>query len=156
MPDFVIAAFRCIADLWNSQPVRVDGNSMAPTLTGRQITVVLPAREISRGDVVVIVRPEPPYDTLIKRVIAMPDESIVLNDGRFYVDDLPLFPDPVPAGPDGRINGHWWNGPDDYFVLGDNPSHSTDSRSFGYVPADRIIGRAWLRIWPPKEWGRVR
>ena len=139
---------------------RVEGDSMSPALEDGQYVLLMPPflhrGRLRRGDVVVIVRPERPYDILIKRVIAMPDESIVLDDGRFYVDDLPLFPDPVPAGPDGRINGHWWNGPDDYFVLGDNPSHSTDSRSFGYVPSDRIIGRAWLRIWPPKEWGRVR
>ena len=140
--------------------IGVEGDSMSPALVDGQYVLLMPpflhGNRLRQGDVVVIVRPERPYDILIKRVIAMPDESIVLNEGRFYVDDLPLFPDPVPAGPDGRINGHWWNGPDDYFVLGDNPSHSTDSRSFGYVPADRIIGRAWLRIWPPKEWGRVR
>ena len=140
--------------------IRVEGDSMSPALVDGQYVLLMPpflhGNRLRQGDVVVIVRPERPYDILIKRVIAMPDESIVLDDGRFYVDDLPLFPDPVPAGPDGRINGHWWNGPDDYFVLGDNPSHSTDSRSFGYVPSDRIIGLAWLRIWPPKEWGRVR
>ena len=133
---------------------------MAPALEDGQYVLLMPPflhrGRLRRGDVVVFRQLTPPWGWFIKRVVGMPDESIVLDGGRLYADDLLLIPDYIPAGPGGKINGNWWNGPDEYFVLGDNPARSTDSRAFGPVPADRIIGRAWLRIWPPKEWGRVR
>ena len=134
---------------------------MAPTLLDRQLTVVAPPRRLRRGCVVVLVQMEPPWGKIIKRVAGMPDEEIVLEDGRVYADDVLLAELPSDAGRridradvDGRRE--WWNGPDEYFVLGDNPAHSTDSRTFGPVSAERIIGRVWLRIWPPKAWGWVR
>ncbi len=133
---------------------------MAPTLEDGQSVLMMPPflhqNRLRRGDVVVLKQLAPPWDWIIKRVVGMPDESIALDGGRFYVDDVLLNPNPIPAGPDGKVSGKWWNGPDEYFVLGDNPARSTDSRTFGSVSADRIIGRAWLRCWPPKAWGRVR
>ena len=133
---------------------------MAPTLEDGQSVLMMPPflhqNRLRRGDVVVLKQLAPPWDWIIKRVVGMPDESIALDGGRFYVDDVLLTPKPIPAGPDGKVSGKWWNGPDEYFVLGDNPARSTDSRTFGSVSADRIIGRAWLRCWPPKAWGRVR
>jgi signal peptidase I len=133
---------------------------MSPALEDGQYVLLMPpflhGGRLRRGDVVVFRQLTPPWGWLIKRVVGMPDESIVLDGGRLYADDLLLIPGYIPAGPGGKINGNWWNGPDEYFVLGDNPARSTDSRAFGPVPADRIIGRAWLRIWPPKAWGRVR
>ena len=129
---------------------------MTPTLYGKQMTVVLPPRNIRRGDVVILVRPEPSWDKIIKRVVGLPDESIMIDGGQLYVDDLLAYPNYIPAGPDGKISGRWWNGPDEYFVLGDNSAHSRDSRAFGPVPYERIIGRVWLRVWPPASWGPVR
>ncbi len=155
-PYLIRSALQGISDLWNSQTKRVEGNSMAPTLPGRQLTVVLPPREINRGDVVFLVRPSPPWDRIIKRVVAMPDESVKMYEGRLYVDDMLVHPGFIPAGPEGKIDGSWWNGPDEYFVLGDNSVQSTDSRAFGPVSRERIIGRVWLSIWPPTTWGRVK
>ena len=133
---------------------------MTPTLEDGQWVLIMPSflhrNLLRRGDVVVLRELVPPWEWIIKRVVGMPDESIRLDAGRLYADDLLLVSDLVPAGPDGRMNGNWWNGPDEFFVLGDNPARSTDSRTFGPVSADRIIGRAWLRCWPPKAWGRVR
>ena len=138
---------------------RVQGPSMSPTLEDGQVALLMPPllhrRRLRRGDVVVFRQLTPPWDWLIKRIAAMPDESVVLQNGLLYVDDLLVTPRPMSAGPDGRRCGHWWNGPDEYFVLGDNPSESTDSRAFGPVPGERIAGRVWLRLWPPKAWGRV-
>ena len=133
---------------------------MSPTLEDGQYVLLMPPflhrSRLRRGDVVVFMEMTPPWGWIIKRLAGMPDESIILNGGRLYIDDLLAAHDFIPAGPDGRASGHWWNGPDEYFVLGDNPAHSTDSRTFGPVSADRIIGRAWLRCWPPKAWGWVR
>lgn len=132
---------------------------MLPTLRDGQWVLAMPGilhrNRLRRGDVVVLVRPSHPFDLLIKRIVGMPNESIALDEGRLYADDVPLFAEPVLPGPDGRQDGRWWNGPDDYFVLGDNPARSTDSRSFGYVSAERIIGRVWVRVWPPVAIGLV-
>ena len=127
---------------------------MMPTLLDGQWVLAMPSflhrNRLRRDDVVVFRELVPPWQLIIKRVIGMPDESIVLRGGRLYVDDMLAYPDYIPAGPDGKINGSWWNGPDEYFVLGDNSNQSTDSRAFGPVPAERIMGRVWLRIWPPE------
>ena len=132
---------------------------MAPTLVDGQYVLLMPPflhrSRLRRGDVVVFRQLTPPWGWLLKRVVGMPGESIRLDGGRLYADDLPLIPGFIPAGPEGKTDGSWWNGPDEYFVLGDNSVQSTDSRAFGPVPGERIAGRVWLRIWPPAAWGRV-
>ena len=139
---------------------RVEGDSMSPTLENDQIVLLMPPflhrNMLRRGDVIVLRQLVPPWDWIIKRVVGMPDESIRLDAGRLYADDLLIIPNYIPAGPTCGVSGNWWNGPDEYFVLGDNPSHSIDSRTFGSVPSHRIVGRVWLRCWPPKAWGLVR
>ena len=90
----------------------------------------------------------------------MPDEEIVLSGGRLFADDVLLaelaLDDAHRPGDGGSVRREWWNGPDEYFVLGDNPNDSRDSRAFGPVPGERIIGRVWLRIWPFASLGPVR
>ncbi len=133
---------------------------MSPALEDGQMVLLMPPflhrHRLRRGDVVVFRQVVPPWEWIIKRIVGMPDESILLDGGRLYADDLLLIPGQVPAGPGGEVNGRWWNGPDEFFLLGDNPARSTDSRAFGPVPAGRILGRAWLRVWPPNVWGKVR
>ena len=148
---------------------------MTPTLEdGQSVLVVRPVfpwNRLQRGDVVVLTPPAPtpglPEGTwFIKRVAGMPDEEIVLEGGRVYADDVLLAELSANAGPstgsgaaagrEGESRREWWNGPDEYFVLGDNPADSRDSRRFGPVPGERIIGRVWFRIWPLSAWGKVR
>jgi len=96
-----------------------------------------------------------PDSALIKRVIAVEGETIEIRENRVLIDGEPLdesyFPD------DGRMRnfgpvtvpeGH-------VFVMGDNrhPGMSTDSRSFGPIPESDIIGKAFIRVWPPSRWG---
>lgn len=141
---------------------------MTPTLEDRQLVLVVrpmfPWNRLRRGDVVVLAPPAPtpglPAGTwFIKRVAGMPDEEIVLAGGRLYADDVLLanlrMNNHQEAGESGADRREWWNGPDEYFVLGDNPVDSRDSRAFGPVPGDHIIGRVWFRVWPPSAWGRV-
>ena len=163
------APFQAFLNALFSARVRVKGESMTPTLhDGQSVLVVRPVfpwNRLQRGDVVVLNPPGAPNpeDWFIKRIAGMPGEEIVLDGGRVYVDDLLLSAPRIPSvgpelaeGPDGQARREWWNGPDEYFVLGDNPTDSRDSRAFGPVPTDRIIGRVWLSCWPPKAWGRVR
>ncbi len=160
--DLLFAPFRVILNLLFSAHFRVEGNSMAPTLLdGQSVLVVRPVfpwNRLRRDDVVVLLTPEPlagvPEGTwFIKRVAGMPDEEIVLDSGRLYADDV-LMADL--GGDIDAARREWWNGTDEYFVLGDDPADSADSRRFGPVSAERIIGRAWLRVWPPGTWGPVR
>ena len=168
MLEAITAPVRVFLNALFSARVRVEGDSMTPTLEdGQSVLVVRPVfpwNRLRRGDVVVLTPPAPTpglsADTwFIKRVAGMPGEEIVLEGGRVYADDLLLaeltgaVSLPGHAG-DGRRE--WWNGPDEYFVLGDNPADSRDSRAFGPVPAERIIGRVWCRVWPPGALGRVR
>lgn len=178
----LISPFRAFLDLLFSSPVRVEGDSMTPTLEDRQLVLVVrpvfPWNRLRRSDVVVLMPPSPtpglPEDTwFIKRVAGMPDEEIVLSGGRLYADDVLLaelaatnaHPEPVDGpepsagpgeGPAREVRREWWNGPDEYFVLGDNPNDSRDSRAFGPVPGERVIGRVWLRIWPFGSLGTIR
>ena len=166
---YLLAPFRAFLDLLFSSPVRVEGDSMTPTLEDRQLVLVVrpvfPWNRLRRGDVVVLTPPSPtpglPEGTwFIKRVAGMPDEEIVLSESSLYADDVLLAALSRDAdhgsGGSGSGRREWWNGPDEYFVLGDNPGDSRDSRAFGPVPGERIIGRVWCRIWPLGSLGPVR
>ena len=163
---------------------RVEGGSMLPTLADGESALAvrpgfppLPGNRLRRGAVVVLTPPGGPgRSSYLKRIAALPGESVKLRDGRLYIDDV-LHPWPPPAAasypsgpgaanavpPPPRPSGldapaplrEWWNGPEEYFVLGDNAAHSRDSRHFGPVPAAGIVGLVWLRCWPPRRWGPV-
>lgn len=138
---------------------RVRGRSMRPTLEEGQVALLMPAAlyggRLRRGDVVVFRQLTPPWEWLVKRIAGLPGEEVSLVGGVLYVADAPATGRRLAAGPDGRVDGRWWNGGDEYFVLGDNAGESLDSRAFGPVPGGRIGGRVWLRVWPPGAWGRV-
>ena len=142
---------------------------MAPTLLDGQTVLVVrpvfPWNRLRRNDIVVLTPPSPtpglPEGTwFIKRVAGMPDEEVVLAGRHLYADDVLLAELPVDGASAPNNNPsdrrEWWNGPDEYFVLGDNPGDSRDSRAFGPVSGQRIIGRVWLRVWPLGSWGPVR
>ena len=83
--------------------------------------------------------------------------AFVNRDFRLSVSEEGLislnYPDYDPASSYPTIN-EWWNGSDEYVVMGDNRREShDDSRAFGAVPGERILGRVWFRYWPPRAWG---
>ena len=93
-----------------------------------------------------------PESDLIKRVIGLPGEAITISENQVYVDDRPLdepyLPPNVRMGDFGPITV-----PDDsYFVMGDNRGSSNDSRRFGSIAGERIVGRAFYVVWPPSRW----
>jgi signal peptidase I len=112
-----------------------------------------------RGDIVVFESPEGGDDPLIKRVIALPGERVAVADGAVFVNGRPLAepylrPNAETACDEREVcdlvvpPGH-------VFVLGDNRSGSNDSRAFGPVAVDRIVGKAVVSFWPPDDAGRV-
>ncbi|WP_119071804.1 signal peptidase I [Aggregatilinea lenta] len=134
----------------------VDGASMEPTFyTSDRVIVDRLTMLISgpsRGDVIVLDSPRTPDELLIKRVIGLPGEHIMIREGRVYVDGIELEEGYVKEYcTTSSCDGDWQLASDEYFVLGDNRSHSLDSHSFGPVKASTIVGIARVRYWPPTK-----
>ncbi|HEX9978017.1 MAG TPA: signal peptidase I [Acidimicrobiia bacterium] len=94
-----------------------------------------------------------PESALIKRVIALGGETIEIRGNRIYIDgvalDEPYLTRPVDMDPFGPLTI-----PEGFvFVMGDNRNQSEDGRVFGPIPESDIIGRAFVRVWPPSRWG---
>ena len=146
------------------QRTYVSGSSMENTLSDGDNLIVdkLTYRfsDPKRFDIIVFPYKYEENTYFIKRIIGLPGETVQIVDGIIYIDgealqesygrevmkNSGLAADPVTLGED------------EYFVLGDNRNDSTDSRdpSVGKIPRDRIIGRAWVRIWPLSKIGILR
>jgi signal peptidase I len=159
--DLAIAVVVCVVLItYVVQAFKVQGTSMAPELKdGERILVnkfLYYFDEIDRGDVVVFWYPEDPELSFIKRVVALPGETVDIRGGSVYVNGK-LVEEPYVAGSnaDSRSYAPQEIRPGHYFVLGDNRKGSNDSRSWGLVPQRYIYGKAFLRIWPPGDFGAV-
>lgn len=140
------------------QTYQIHQGSMIPTLRPQQHLLVdkLTPRfdDYSRGDVIVFRPPDTTEDEtpFIKRVIGVGGETVELRDGGVVVDGIPIAESYVatdgPTEPTCRRQDRWVVPEGELFLLGDHRSASDDSRCFGTVPVDRVIGRAWLRFWP--------
>jgi signal peptidase I len=107
-----------------------------------------------RGDVIVFVPPNRPDDDYVKRVIGLPGETVEIINGQVFINSEPLaepfqpnpgsYTIPPQVIPEGQI-----------FVLGDNRNNSNDSHTWGSLPIENIVGRAWLSYWPPSMWGTI-
>jgi len=133
----------------------VEGASMEPNFhTNERVIVDRVSMLLSgpeRGDVVVLNSPTT-NELLIKRVIGLPNETIVIRQGRVYVNDRLLDEPYVLNYCSARsCDGVWHLGSDEYFVLGDNRSSSLDSHVFGPVHRSAIKGVARILYWPPKD-----
>ena len=142
------------------QPVRVEGTSMLPRLEDRDRLFinkfVYRISAIERGDVVVFHYPRDPEKSYIKRVIAVPGDELRIDDGRTYVNGR-LLPEPyVPRKfHDSRSQDAIVIPPDQYFVMGDHRSISSDSRDFGPVSRELIYGKAAFVYWPSEDMGVI-
>ena len=149
-----------------AEPYVVSGNSMIPNFHDGEYLVVdkltYRKHKPSRGDVIVLKYPKAPKQFFIKRIIGLPGDSIEIQQG--YVT---LFTTEYPAGY--RLSESYLEnqnetvgrvekmklGSDEYFVLGDNRSGSSDSRLWGILPGENIVGRAWLRVLPLGQFGVI-
>lgn len=156
LPALLIAIFMVVFVI---QPTRVDGSSMAPTLTTDQRLVI---EKVSYhftapalGDIVVLKLPGREATPLIKRVIGVGGDQVAIRNGRVYLNGAPLdepylsqiTPGDLPSMvvPDGYL-----------FVLGDNRGASNDSRNFGMVPEENLVGRAAFSYWPLDHLGLLK
>ena len=142
----------------------VDSGSMEPTLRGCEgctndrvlvNKLAYDLSDVERGDIVLF---ESPVDgvVLIKRVVGLPGDTLEIRDGTLYLNGAPqeepyLNPDaryPPPFGPVTVPAEH-------FFAMGDNRTGSTDSRVYGPVPGENLIGEAEVRFWPPGRLGAL-
>ena len=138
--------------------VIVLGISMEPNFhSGQRILVSKVSyrmHEPERGDVIVF-RPVNLEDKdLIKRIIALPRDTVEVKDSAVYVNGTELK-EPYIKNPPNYDFPEQEVPADNYFVLGDNRNRSNDSHTGWFVPRQNIIGKAWVSIWPPPEWGLV-
>jgi signal peptidase I len=143
-----------------AQAFRVQGTSMEPQLVdGERIVVnkfVYRFRAIERGDVVVFWFPRDPSVSFIKRVLALPGDTVEIRRGRVIINGVPVDEGYLPeAFRDSDNYPPTEIGKGFYFVLGDHRRSSNDSRSWGEVPERYIYGRAVFRFWPLGRMGPI-
>ena len=157
----LVSCLQGLVNIFFSARFRVEGDSMLPSLAhGESVLVVWTKfkwNKLRRGDVVVFERPGGTGGIYIKRVVGLPGEDLQVAGGRMYLDGERLDEKYVPeAGEtEGGQDREWFNGADEYFLLGDNRADSSDSRAFGPVAKELIKGRAWFRCWPPHRWRTI-
>lgn len=155
----LVVSLYCLVNLATARFV-VEGASMSPSFYTDQFIVVNRLAYIfgspARGDVVVFHNPEDPSHDFIKRLIGLPGETVRIDDGRISIDGKPVEePYVAELCQDKRCDGQWTLDANHYFVLGDNRSRSHDSHNFGPLDQSLIIGQAWIRYWPPQDWGVI-
>ncbi len=154
---------------------KVEGSSMSPTLEGGQYLVVdqasffkidqerlsraVPFWKASetepeyafdppmRGEVIVFNFPLDPDKDFVKRVVGLPGETVEVQRGTVYINGRVLT-EPYLDRKDNSSARRVTLGEAEYYVIGDNRRNSNDSRSWGQVPEDNIVGRVWLVYWP--------
>ena len=152
-----VCVVRALVSLASSGRYRVEGDSMLPTLASKQHLLASSWNKLRRGHVVVLRQPVLTNRFYIKRIVGLPEEEVRLKEGRVYVNGSLLEEAYLDSRPRRRkeYDGEWWLGPDEYFVMGDNRNDSHDSRLFGPINRQLILGRVWFRCWPPSAWGPV-
>ncbi len=161
---------------------KVEGSSMSPTLEGGQYLVVdqvsyakvdmerlsriVPFWNVSgsetkyafdppiRGEIIVFRFPHDPSKDFVKRVVGLPGETIEVRSGTVFVDGTPLD-EPYLQRMDRSDSRRTVLGEKDYYVIGDNRRNSNDSRAWGVVPEENIVGKVWLVYWPWDDVGVV-
>jgi signal peptidase I len=138
-----------------SARIRVESISMQPTLyEGDFVIVNRVAYTLGtphRGDVIIFhYPPDPGREPYIKRVIGLPGDTVRVQGGEVYINDVPIREPYIKAPP--AYENVWQVPEDSLFVLGDNRNNSSDSHSWGMVPLKNVIGKAEVVYWPPSEW----
>jgi len=155
-----------IVYLFLFQPHQVRGSSMYPNFHDGEyiLTDKISYRlgEPKRGDVVVFRAPRNEEYDYIKRIVGLPGDTIRIDGGRIFLNNSLINEAYLPKDHITSAGGFIKAGQiatvpkEQYFVLGDNRNHSSDSREWGFVPKENIIGKAWLRYWPPERFGKIK
>ena len=161
----VFGAIFALIYLFIAQPHKVSGLSMFPTFNDGDyiLTDKVSYRFGSPkvGDVIVLKNPRNEEQDFIKRIIALPRDTIMVEGSSVYVNGQKLSEEylvddiSTRAGNFLQEGNEIKAGPNQYFVFGDNRNHSSDSREWGSVTKEEIVGRVFFRYWPPKSFGLI-
>lgn len=138
------------------QSYHVEGTSMEPSLRSSEYVAVNKiaydfGHTPERGDVIIFHYPKNRSVDYIKRVVGLPGDTITVTDKTVMVNGT-LLDEPYISAPSNPQGEKWVVPANSYFVLGDNRPVSDDSRYWGFVPKDDIVGKAVLVFWPTSQW----
>lgn len=159
---FVIAIY-ALAELAIPRS-NIEGASMEPTFFTGEYVIISRIDYLfgdpTHGDIAIFQSPAASQesDRLIKRVIGIPGDTLEMRDAQMYRNGELLAEPYFVNGPCVNYcrNNQWILGEDEYFLAGDNRNRSNDSRNFGVVKRENIVGKAIIRYWPPSAWGLIR
>ncbi len=148
------------------QPHQVKGSSMEPNFHDKEYLltnkITYRFNHLQRGDVIIFKAPVNKNYDYIKRIISLPGETISLKEGKIYINSEFLDESSYLSDLDYTSSGSFLKEAaeltvpeNQYFVMGDNRSHSSDSRDWGYVVKENVVGKAWVRYWPPAVAGLI-
>jgi signal peptidase I len=152
------------------QPHQVNGQSMVPNFQSGEYVLTDKISynfgDPQRGEVVVFHAPPAahcPKGTgcdFIKRVLGIPGDRIAVKNNGIYVNSVKLAEPYIPEDFETEAGDYTRNrtitlGPNEYFVCGDNRPYSSDSRAWGPIPKQNIVGKAFFRYWPPEAMGLI-
>lgn len=159
----VIGAIFALIYLFVAQFHKVSGSSMVPTFQNGDFLVTekvsYKVGSPQRGDIIVLKNPRDESVEFIKRIVAIPDDTIMIEENSVFINgeriEEPYLAPGTPTPPGEFLaNGNLIRvGANQYFVFGDNRSHSSDSREWGGVSRKEIVGKAFFRYWPPGTLG---
>ncbi len=162
----VFGAIFAIIYLFIAQPHKVSGLSMFPTFNDGDFIltdkVSYRAGQPNTGDVIVLRDPMDESKDFIKRIIATPGQTLKVENNSVFINGQPLPENYLPAGTPTRNMQYLHPGtlitvPEgEYFVFGDNRDHSSDSREWGPIKREAIVGKVFFRYWPPTSFGLIR
>ncbi len=151
LPYFMIILVVVLIKTFVVSPIRVNGASMDPTLNDKDIMLLdeisYRFSDIERFDIVVV-KEEDEY--LIKRVIGLPGETVEYKNDKLYIDGKYVKEDFKHKE---TFDFSTTLGKDEYFIMGDNRTNSTDSRVFGPISRDKVMGKTSLTILPISRFG---
>lgn len=162
-PFVVAAVLAIVIRTFLLGPYKIPTGSMIPTfMIGDRIFVDKVSyrfHEPERGDIIVFKYPLDKKKDFVKRLVGLPGETLEIVEGKLVIDGKVLDEEPF-------SNNYYYNVKDSdygkrgqavlipeghYFAMGDNSAHSSDSRSWGFVKKDNLVGKAFLIWWPPKR-----
>ena len=94
-----------------------------------------------------------PTEDYVKRIIGLPGDEIFIRDGKVFINTVELAEPYITPSSKTALDQLWHVPEGQVFVLGDNRSNSSDSRSWGMLPLEDVIGKAVFVYWPPPDWG---
>lgn len=153
-----IAILAALALAFFMRTPQVSGLSMAPHIASGEVvlinTIAYHLHAPSRGDIIAFHHDGPTPETFIKRIVGLPGDRIVIDRGRVIVNGTALD-EPYVRYSDQRSFPAVTVPPDALYVLGDNRAASEDSRFWGFVPRDQVLGKALAGIWPLGQFGAL-